>query len=82
MYCILHCTFTVYFLSLVCLKVRDSDILGWVRGQRKMSQVLGAFGYWISPCYGPFSLGSRFEAYEPSISLIFPFFRAGVNRGY
>jgi hypothetical protein len=41
MYCTLHCTFTVYFL--VCMKVRDSDVLAWVRGQRKMSQVLGAF---------------------------------------
>jgi hypothetical protein len=26
------------------MKVRDSDVLAWVRGQRKMSQVLGAFG--------------------------------------
>jgi hypothetical protein len=26
------------------MKVRDSDVLGWVRGQRKMSHVLGAFG--------------------------------------
>jgi hypothetical protein len=26
------------------VKVRDSDVLAWVRGQRKMSQVLGAFG--------------------------------------
>jgi hypothetical protein len=46
MHCTLHCTFTVYFLSLslVRMKVRDSDVLLWVRGQRKMSQVLGAFG--------------------------------------
>jgi uncharacterized OsmC-like protein len=36
-----------------------------------MSQVLGC---WISPCYGPFSLGGRFETYEPFISLIFKFF--------
>jgi hypothetical protein len=26
------------------MKVRDSDILAWVRGQRKTSQVLVAFG--------------------------------------
>jgi hypothetical protein len=41
--CIVHlqCTFS---LSLVLLKVRDSDILAWVQGQRKMSQVLGIFG--------------------------------------
>jgi hypothetical protein len=34
----LQCTF-----CLVRMKVRDSDVLAWVRGQRKMSQVLGAF---------------------------------------
>jgi hypothetical protein len=37
----LQCTFS---LSLVRMKVRDSDILARVRGQRKTSQVLGAFG--------------------------------------
>jgi hypothetical protein len=31
-------------------------------------------GCWISPCYGPFSLGVHFETYEPFISLIFKFF--------
>jgi hypothetical protein len=31
-------------------------------------------GCWISPCYGPFSLGARFETYDPFISLIFQFF--------
>jgi hypothetical protein len=41
----MHCTFTVYFLtlSLVRMKIRGSDLIAWVRGQRKMSQVLGAF---------------------------------------
>jgi hypothetical protein len=39
-------------------------------------------GCWISPCYGPFSLGGRFEAYKLFISLIFKFFGgAVVNRG-
>jgi hypothetical protein len=28
-------------------------------------------GGWNSPRYGPFSLGVRFESYEPYISLIF-----------
>jgi hypothetical protein len=37
----LQCTFS---LSLVPMKVRDSDVLAWVQGQRKMSEVLGAFG--------------------------------------
>jgi len=31
----------------------------------------------ISPCYGPFWLGERFETYEPFISLIFLFFFSG-----
>jgi hypothetical protein len=40
-------------------------------------------GCWISPCYSPFSIGARFETYEPFIYLIFNFFfRAVVNRGY
>jgi hypothetical protein len=40
-------------------------------------------GCWISPCFGPFSLGARCETYEPFISLIFQFFfGAAVNRGY
>jgi hypothetical protein len=34
-------------------------------------------GCCISPCYGPFSLGARFETYEPFISLIFQFFSGG-----
>jgi hypothetical protein len=39
-----------------------------------MSQVLGAFGLLDSPYYGPFSLGGRFETYEPFIALISHFF--------
>jgi len=31
-------------------------------------------GCWILPCYGLFSLGTRFEIYEPFISSIFQFF--------
>jgi hypothetical protein len=31
----------------------------------------GRVGCWISPRYGPFSLGARFETYGPFISLIF-----------
>jgi hypothetical protein len=30
-------------------------------------------GCCISPCYGSFSLGGRFEIYEPFISLIFQY---------
>jgi hypothetical protein len=43
-------------------------------GQRKMSQYWAHVGCWISPCYGPFSLGVHFETYETFISLIFQFF--------
>jgi hypothetical protein len=39
-----------------------------------MSQVLGVLGCWISPRYGPFSLGARFEICEQFISLIPQFF--------
>jgi hypothetical protein len=39
-----------------------------------MSEVLGAFGLVYLPCYGPFSLGARFETCEPFIYLIFNFF--------
>jgi hypothetical protein len=35
-----------------------------------MSQTLGAFGLLDFTTYGPFSLGGRFETYEPFIYLI------------
>jgi hypothetical protein len=45
---IIKCTvhYIVHFsvLALVHMKVRYSDILAWVRGQRKMSQVSCMFG--------------------------------------
>jgi hypothetical protein len=41
----LQCTLSLSLsLSYVRMKVRDSDVLVLVRGKRKMSQVLGAFG--------------------------------------
>jgi hypothetical protein len=58
------------------MKVRNSDVLALVRGQKKMSQVLGAFGLLVSPCYGQFSLGARFENYETFTSFTFQFFCA------
>jgi hypothetical protein len=65
------------------MKLRDSDLSAWVRGQMKMSLLLGEFGLLISPCYRLFSLSARFENYEPFISLIFQFFFSGRgNRGY
>jgi hypothetical protein len=46
------------------MKVRDSDVLAWVLGQRKISQVLDVFGL----------LDFTFETYEPFIYQIFQFF--------
>jgi hypothetical protein len=43
-------------------------------GKEKSVKYWATLGCWISPCYGPFSLGARFETYEPFISLIFTFF--------
>jgi hypothetical protein len=37
-------------------------------------------GFWISPFYGPFSLGARFETYEEFISLIFQFSFSGRSK--
>jgi hypothetical protein len=43
--CTVHCIVHLQcILSLVRIKVGDSDVLAWVRGQRKTSQVMGAFG--------------------------------------
>jgi hypothetical protein len=42
-----------------------------------MSRGLGVF----LVCYGLYSLGERFETYEPFVSLVFDIFRAAVNRG-
>jgi hypothetical protein len=42
--CTVHYITNLQFaFSLVRMKVHNSDVLSWVRGQRKMSQVLGAF---------------------------------------
>jgi hypothetical protein len=43
-------------------------------GRGRWVKYWARLGWWISPCYGPFSLGAHFETYEPSISLIFTFF--------
>jgi hypothetical protein len=46
-HCIVHLQYTFCLsvsLSLACMKVRESEVLAWVRGKRKMSQVLGEFG--------------------------------------
>jgi hypothetical protein len=38
------------------------------------------FGYWISSCHGPFSLGVRIEDYDSFISLIFQFMFFGLRQ--
>jgi hypothetical protein len=82
---LLHTTLYIYSvrsLSLVRMKVMDSDVLAWVRGKRKLSQVLGAFGLLDFTILRPVLVWCLFETYEPFISLIFQFFQASVNRGY
>jgi hypothetical protein len=56
------------------MKVRDSDVLAWVREQRKMSKVLGAFGLLDFTMLRRALPGARFQTYELFISLIFNFF--------
>jgi hypothetical protein len=56
------------------MKVRGSDVLSWVRGQMKISQVLGAFGMLDFTILRPVLACYAFETYEPFISLIFQFF--------
>jgi hypothetical protein len=43
---VIKCTvhYIVLSVPLMRMKVRDSDVLAWVQGQRKISQVLGALG--------------------------------------
>jgi hypothetical protein len=53
-------------LSLIHMKERDSDILVWVWGQRKMSQVLGVFRLLDFTI----SLGTHFETCELFIYFI------------
>jgi hypothetical protein len=43
-------------------------------GKGRWVKYWARLGYWISPCYGPFSLGASFETYEQFISLIYNFF--------
>jgi hypothetical protein len=49
---------------------------------KEMRQVLGAFGLLDFTILRAFSLGARFQTYEPNISLIFQLFLVAVNRGY
>jgi hypothetical protein len=51
-------------------------------GKGRRVKYCARLGCWISPCYCLFSLGGRFETYEPFISFIFLFFRAAANGGY
>jgi hypothetical protein len=53
-----------------------------VWGQRRWVKYWARLGCWISQCYGPFSLGARFETYGVHFFNFQIFFRAAVNRGY
>jgi hypothetical protein len=85
----LHSTFTVYVFSLSLSLSHTYESNGFYRfsigtGTKKRTVKYWArLGCWISPRYGPFSLGARFEINEPSNSLIFQFiFRVAAIRGY
>jgi hypothetical protein len=43
-------------------------------GKGRWVKYWARLGCWISPCYGPFSFGARFETFEPFIYLIFKIF--------
>jgi hypothetical protein len=75
--------YSVISLSLVRMKLRESDVLARVRGQRKMSQVVGAFGQLDFTMLRAVLAWRSFGTYEPFIYLIFQyFFRAAANCGY
>jgi hypothetical protein len=42
--CMVNYIYSVLSLFLVHMEVRDSDVLAWVLGERKMTQVLSMFG--------------------------------------
>jgi hypothetical protein len=50
------------------------------RGKGRWIKYWSRLGCWISPCYGPFSLGWRFENYELFIPSIFKFFFFGCGK--
>jgi hypothetical protein len=65
------------------MNVRDSDVLEWVRGQRKVSQVLGAFGLLDFTMLRPVLAWRAFwNLLTVSFFGFSNFFRAAVNRGY
>jgi hypothetical protein len=65
------------------MRVRDSDVLAWVRGQRKMSQVLSAFGLLDFTMLRPVLPWRAFWNLRTVYFFNFQiFFRAAVNRGY
>jgi hypothetical protein len=43
-------------------------------GKGRWVKYLACLGWWVSPCFGPFSLGARIETYEPFTSIIFRLF--------
>jgi hypothetical protein len=64
------------------MKVRDSDVQHVYGDKERLVMYWARLGSWISPCYGLFLLGVRFETYEPFIFLIFQFlFQAMVKHG-
>jgi hypothetical protein len=71
--------YSVLSVSLVRVKLRDSDVLASVQGQGKIVKYWTRFCCCISPFYDPFSLGARIETYETFIYLIFQIFLGRGN---
>jgi hypothetical protein len=82
--CTIHYIVHVQFsFSLVRVKLRDSEVVAWVRGQRKMSQVLGAFGLLDFTMLQPILARHKFWNLWTVYLFNFPiFFQAEVNRGF
>jgi hypothetical protein len=86
---IVHLLCTVQYIvhllcifSLIRMKVRACDFLAWVRGQRKMSQVLGAFVLLYFTMLRPVLAWRAFWNIWTIYFFNFPFFRAAGNRGW
>jgi hypothetical protein len=59
------------------MEVTVSDVLAWVRVQDNNWVRLGC---WDSPCFGPFSLGARFESHEVFFYVILFIYDRGKPR--
>jgi hypothetical protein len=79
----MYTTLYIYsVLSLVRMKVRDSDVLGRIQGQREKIQVLGSFGLLNFTTLRSFPDWHAFWNLWNTYFFNFPFIRVAVKRGY